>query len=49
MLPPEARMAKFRHLMFGIFLLAGSTLRAAEPDHSGNVQTAPGVSIYYER
>ena len=42
-------MASFRHFVLGLLLFSGSAATAAQPDQTGSIQTAPGVSIYYER
>ena len=42
-------MNKVRRLAVGLFLVAASAANARDPDQKGSVETAPGVSIYYER
>ena len=42
-------MSMFRILLLGLLLVTAPALSAREPDQKGTVETAPGVSIYYER
>ena len=42
-------MTLFRHIVLGLLLSTGSAAIAAAPDQTGRVDTAPGVSIHYER
>ena len=42
-------MAFHASFVLGLLMLAGTATAEAAPDQTGNVQTAPGVSIYYER